>query len=131
MGKIIGNDWDHFLHNFFDFQINFLGNSAAQQESWGQAKGEKFGWFLILFYQDWEIISNNFLRFKLTEFEFRQLEKLFKMIDEFSSSYPHPTKPEEYQLLFINPDWKRIQETAKNLYLTIAPRLRSVDPLPR
>ncbi len=109
--------YDQFLESFFNNEIYFLSSASLQREAWTFARGEeKFGTCLLLSFEAWSVIVEHRKQFKLSEYQFNKIHKLFNMIEEFQALHDYPKKPSEYQELLANPEWKNIQRYAQEIY---------------
>jgi hypothetical protein len=114
------SNYNEFLKSFFDIEIYFLSSATLQSKAWGNAKGdEQFGSCLLRSFESWATIMEHKENFKLSIFQFNQIQKLFDMLETFQMTNEFPTTPNEYLALLRHPEWKKIQEYAQNIYKTI------------
>lgn len=118
------NNYDEFLKSFFNYEIYFLSNSSLQMQTWGRAQGEShFGGHLLCTFESWATIVEYKSRFKLSTFQFENIQKLIDMLESFQKTIDYPTKPSEYLALLNNSEWKEIQHYAGHLYRTIGQQI--------
>jgi len=116
-----------YLKRFFNEQIFFLGNEELQYNAWNNATGTLFGLQMGLAYADWVAIRDYNENFNLKTAQLKILKNLFDMIDEFiwKEDYPfNPSTPKEHRALFHNPEWKKIQRYARQVYRDIYPEIK-------
>ena len=116
-------NFDEYLKTFFEVELSFIADPTLQRKSWENAQGEKFGECLMITYQSWSVIQENRNKFKLTDLQYMQTQKLFDMIETFQATINYPTTPSEYSALLNNSEWKNIQRYALETYNCIYPKL--------
>lgn len=111
---------DMFLKTFFEYEMHFLTDRAA----WEKASGRHFVECIMLFSEAWSTIVESRREYKLTDRQFQMIDKLYDMIKAFEIAIPDfPERNSEYRALWQNPDWKKLQEYAKEVHRAIYPYL--------
>ncbi len=113
-------NFDEYLRTFFDGEIYFLASPDLQRETWQNAQGEQFAIRLLISFESWTVIKNNRNKFKLSVHQFAQTEKLFEMLETFQAAHDYPINPRQYASLLTNPEWKKIQKYAMEIYNSIS-----------
>jgi hypothetical protein len=115
----MSNKWtkdDEYLKSFFTNEIYFLSSPELQREAWKDARGEKFGVCLLVSFESWSNIVKHRKNFKISDYQFEQIKKLFDMLESFQADIDYPINPSQYRDLLENPHWKKIQRYALELY---------------
>lgn len=112
---------DDFLRTFFELELTWI----ADKPSWFNAKGDHFVTTIMLYTEAWFTIVRNRKECLLTDQQINRVHKLYDMLAAFQVAIPDfPERPSEYRALCDNPDWKKIQQYAKELYDSIYPHVR-------
>jgi len=110
-----------FLKSFFNTELYFLADRSAQEQCWSTASGDKFGTTMMLYSLAWETIKENRGKFTFSDQHFAMTQKLDDMLQDFLKKNLFPMRPIEYCVLLNNPDWRKIQVYAKQIYDVINP----------
>ena len=112
-----------FIRGMFNFAVAFLANPDMQRRSWSATQGNDFQDFLMMALGEWSVVEKNPKGY-LSDRHFAMTSKLYAMLEEFYDSEKWPTRPAEYQALLGSPEWRKVQEHAKEVYGTVYPTLR-------
>jgi hypothetical protein len=116
-------NFDQYLKTFFEIELDFIADADAQHKSWGKGGGEKFGECLMITCQSWSVIQENRNKFRLSNSQYNQIQKLFDMIEAFQDTIDYPSTPSEYAVLLNHPEWKKIQRYTQDIKRQIYPEL--------
>lgn len=114
-----------FLKSFFELELRWLSDRNYQLQHWTNTYDDLWGECIMLYSETWSTIAAHPKNYKLTEWELRQFEKLYEMIKAFEKYYPEfPETPSQFRALLEDPEWKKVQQFAKELRDRIYPRLK-------
>ncbi|HEY5236312.1 MAG TPA: hypothetical protein VIJ14_09055 [Rhabdochlamydiaceae bacterium] len=107
--------FEAFLKNFLEIDIYFLSRQEIQYPLWKGAEGAHFSRFIANLMNGWLVIKSYRHYFKISNSLYREMEKLFNMIETFDDSQDTPTTPKDYASLLSNPNWRQIQNQAQKV----------------
>lgn len=116
-------NFDEYLKTFFEIELDFISDAHAQRQSWRNAQGEKFWGFLMITCRSWSVIQENRNKFKLSDSQYNEIQKLFDMIEAFQHTILFPSTPSEYAVFLNHPEWIVIQRYAQVIKRRIYPTL--------
>ena len=105
-----------FLRNFRDDHIHFFKSCDRQRASWIDGKGMSYPDRITLAFEEWEVIRKHSSNFPLLPGQYREIERLFKLVDVFDQVNNLPLSRKDYCALLDHSDWKKIQRRASEVY---------------
>jgi len=119
----MGINADRYLKSFFKIELEWVADAEWQRKSWADADDELFGEFLMIIYQSSSVIEENRQNYKITDSEYKQIQKLYEMIEAFQDKIDYPTTSLEHMALLNMQEWQKIQRFARQTIDSIYPKL--------
>lgn len=119
---MIQNENDYYLKTFFEIELSWVADRAYQLRTWtGPDAEDKFVTAVyLLFVETWVTINDNRKEFKLSDYQFDMINKIYEMVRAFVFIDKSP----DFSSVVYNPEWIKIQSYAKEVYDKLYPLVK-------